>query len=151
MDFNTIKEIIIPEGIISEIKDSLNNIIWKKSLLPRIYQQVEYIETTGTQYIDTGIPLKSGLKMLVDWIYKDADSGNSYTGGHIGSPGNRWLIGSQRGTYYFFAIGASNVPTEFKYGDRDVLEVFWKNKGSYIKVNGVQSTKYPYQNYALSE
>ena len=52
MNFNTIKELIIPEGIVSEIKDSLNNILWKKSLLPSIYQQVEYIEATGEQYTE---------------------------------------------------------------------------------------------------
>ena len=113
----------------------------KKQVLPSEYQQVEYIETTGTQYIDSGVPLKSGLKIVVDWIYKDADSGNSYTGGHIDSPGNRWLIGSQRqNNNYFFAVGTGNTTTGFKFGNRDVVEAYWANKDSYIKVNGVQST-----------
>ena len=113
----------------------------KKQVLPNEYQQVEYIETTGTQYIDSGVPLKNGLKIVVDWIYKDADSGNSYTGGHIDSPGNRWLIGSQRqNNNYFFAVGTGNTTTGFKFGNRDVVEAYWANKDSYIKVNGVQST-----------
>ena len=113
----------------------------KKQVLPNEYQQVEYIETTGTQYIDSGVPLKSGLKIVVDWIYKDADSGNSYTGGHIDSPGNRWLIGSQRqNNNYFFAVGTGNTTTGFKFGNRDIVEAYWANKDSYIKVNGVHST-----------
>ena len=113
----------------------------KMQLIPKEYQQVEYIETTGTQYIDSGVPLKNGLKIIVDWIYKDADSGNSYTGGHIGSPGNRWLIGSQRqNNNYFFAVGTGNTTTGFKFGNRDIVEAYWENKASYIKVNGVQST-----------
>ena len=52
MDFNSIKEIIIPQGIVTEIKNSLNNVMWKKAFLPSIYQQVEYIEATGSQYIE---------------------------------------------------------------------------------------------------
>lgn len=123
----------------------------KQRRLPDEYQEVEYIETTATQYIDTNVPLKSGLKMIVDWVYKDPSSGNSYTGGHIGSPGNRWLVGSQRNGYYYFAVGASNVATEFKYGNRDIVEAYWADKASYIKVNGVESKSVNFKSYALSE
>lgn len=52
MNFNTIKNMIIPEGIVKEIKDSLGNILWEKSSLPSIYQRVEYVEATGSQYIE---------------------------------------------------------------------------------------------------
>ena len=123
----------------------------KQAILPEEYQQVEYVETTGANYFDTGVPLKSGLKMIVDWVYKDSSSGNSYTGGHIGSPGNRWLVGSQRNTYYYFAVGTSNIATEFKYGERDIIEAYWANKASYIKVNGVKSTSVNFAGYALTE
>ena len=141
--------------------DTINNVFYEnagtgeflkgKNVLPNEYQQVEYIESTGTQYIDSGVPLKSGLKTIVDWIYADADSGNSYTGGHIGSPGNRWLIGSQRVGKYYFAVGATNVQTEFQIGNRDVIEAYWENKNSYIIVNSVKSTIIKGENYALSE
>ena len=123
----------------------------KQAILPDDYQQVEYVETTGANYFDTGVPLKSGLKMVVDWVYKDSSSGNSYTGGHIGSPGNRWLVGSQRKDYYYFAVGASNVETEFAYGNRDIIEAYWADKASYLKVNGVLSTKNSYVSYTLAE
>lgn len=108
--------------------------------LPIDYQQVEYIQTTGTQYIDSGVPLKSGLKTIVDWVYANANSGNSYTGGHVGSsPGNRWLIGSQKqNNEYFFGVGSMNVSTLIQFGNRDIVEACWQNKGSYIKINGVE-------------
>ena len=119
--------------------------------LPIIYQQVEYIESTGTQHIDTGVPLVDGLKMIVDWVYADADSSNSYTGGHIGSPGVRWLIGSQRqNKRYFFAISGVNLNTEFQFGNRDVVEAYWKSKNSYIKVNGVESQLQSWTNYSYN-
>lgn len=127
------------------------SLVWKKSLLPIEYQQVEYVETTGTQYFDTGVPLKSSLKMIVDWVYKDASSGNSYTGGHIGSPGNRWLVGSQRNGNYYFAVGTSNLATEFAYGNRDVVEVYWADKASYVKVNGVKATNANFAGFALAD
>ena len=123
----------------------------KQAVLPDEYQQVEYVETTGANYFDTGVPLKSGLKMVADWVYKDSSSGNSYTGAHIGSPGNRWLVGSQRQKYYYFAVGASNVVTEFEYGNRDIVEAYWADKASYFKVNGVLSTKNSYVSYTLAE
>lgn len=123
----------------------------RQTILPEEYQQIEYVETTGANYFDTGVPLKSGLKMVVDWVYKDSSSGNSYTGGHIGSPGNRWLVGSQRNTYYYFAVGTSNIATEFKYGNRDIVEAYWEDKASYIKVNGVKPTSVNFANYALAD
>ena len=122
-----------------------------KTRLPQEYQEVEYIQTTGTQHIDSGVPLKSGLKIIVDWVYQDADSGNNYTGGHIGSPGNRWLIGSQRNNNYYFAVGATNVSTEFRFGNRDTVEAYWANKASYFIANGVKSTTIKGENYALTE
>ena len=136
--------------------DLLNYKIFGNSVsqarLPQEYQEVEYIQTTGTQHIDSGVPLKSGLKAVIDWVYADADSGNNYTGGHIGSPGNRWLIGSQRNNnYYYFAVGATNVFTEFRFGNRDIVEAYWANKASYFMVNGVKSTTVKGENYALSE
>ena len=135
--------------------DLLNYKIFGNSVsqarLPQEYQEVEYIQTTGTQHIDSGVLLVSGLKMIVDWVYQDSDSGNNYTGGHIGSPGNRWLIGSQRKEYYCFAIGASNVSSEFKFGNRDVLEAYWGNKSSYLIVNDVKSTLIKWENYTFTD
>lgn len=37
-----------------------------KPILPEEYQQVEYIESTGTQYIDTGIPSQAGLTIKAE-------------------------------------------------------------------------------------
>lgn len=122
-----------------------------KTILPDEYQQVEYIQTTGTQYIDSKVPLKGGLKTIVDWIYEETSGSNSYTGGHIGSPGNRWLIGSQRqNKQYFFAVGTGNTTTGIPFGNRDVVEAYWADKASYIKVNGVQST-YSFDHLTLGD
>lgn len=56
VDFSTIKEIAIPEGNVKSISSN-GTILWKldEGGLPSEYQEVEYIQSSGTQHIDTGI------------------------------------------------------------------------------------------------
>lgn len=56
VDFSTIKGIAIPEGNVKSISSN-GTILWKldEGGLPSEYQQVEYIQSNGNQYIDTGI------------------------------------------------------------------------------------------------
>ena len=54
MDWSQVTSLTIPEGNVEQV--SVNGVVlWRKSLLPSGYTQLEYIESTGTQYIDTGI------------------------------------------------------------------------------------------------
>lgn len=38
----------------------------EKPLIPRAYQQLKYIQGTGTQYIDTGIKMNSSVDIEAD-------------------------------------------------------------------------------------
>lgn len=38
-----------------------SDLIWKKARLPAEYQEVEWIESSGTQYIDTGIIVSENI------------------------------------------------------------------------------------------
>ena len=54
MDWSQVTALTIPEGNVEQV--SANGVVlWRKSLLPSGYTQLEYIESTGTQDIDTGI------------------------------------------------------------------------------------------------
>lgn len=54
MDWSQVTSLTIPEGSVKQV--SANGVIlWKKGLLPSGYTQLEYIESTGTQWIDTRI------------------------------------------------------------------------------------------------
>ena len=54
MDWSQVTALTIPEGSVKQV--SANGVVlWRKSLLPSDYTQLEYIESTGTQWIDTGI------------------------------------------------------------------------------------------------
>lgn len=50
----------------------------KNARLPKEYQKVEYIESSGTQYIDTGILAKGSLKILTTIEYKQFISTSEY-------------------------------------------------------------------------
>lgn len=55
MNLSTLQSLTIPEGPVIMITRN-GTTIWEKQLgLPADYQQVEYIATDGSQYIDTGV------------------------------------------------------------------------------------------------
>lgn len=39
---------------------------WYKDEIPKEYKRLEYIQSTGTQYIDTGTPLTSNSRIVMD-------------------------------------------------------------------------------------
>lgn len=52
MDFSQVRAVTIPEGSVNRILSGAT-VLWEKTGgLPTEYQQVEYIESSGTQYID---------------------------------------------------------------------------------------------------
>lgn len=70
MDFSNYKNIFIPEGEVAVISRG-DEILWQKqtSRLPLEFQEVEYIESTGTQYIDTGFVPNQDTRVITDHFY----------------------------------------------------------------------------------
>ena len=100
---------------------------------------VEYLESTGTQYIDTGIVAKSGIKSILNFEYTsitdtasmlDARSGNNrlYLC-HVGKPSDIF--------YFYFGYGSatqsSTVPT---VNTRYLVETDLSVGSQSMKVNG---------------
>lgn len=56
MMFNNVKSVTIPEGVVTEIKQG-NTVLWKAKTgrLPAGYQEVEWIQSDGVAFINTGI------------------------------------------------------------------------------------------------
>lgn len=52
VDFSNVKEITIPEGNVKSISAN-GTTLWEYEGLPKEYQQVEYIQSSGSQYINT--------------------------------------------------------------------------------------------------
>lgn len=66
MDFSQVKSITIPEGSVNRILSG-TTVLWKKAALPVEYQEVEYIESSGTQYIDTGMRGTDNTKVDIEF------------------------------------------------------------------------------------
>ncbi len=71
MDFSQVKAITIPEGNVLRILSGAT-VLWERTGLPAEYQEVEYLESTGTQYIDTGIVLNNGCVITLDFLMAES-------------------------------------------------------------------------------
>ncbi len=78
IDFQNARNIVIPEGEVAIIARG-SEILWKKK---KYKIELTYLESTGTQWIDTGLPLdqNSKLEMLIS---------------HFDTNGNRKTFGSR--------------------------------------------------------
>lgn len=69
IDFSHVRRVIIPEGEAVAISCG-EDVLWDKYAVPLEYQVVEYLESTGAQYINTGITVNSSnhraLRLVVD-------------------------------------------------------------------------------------
>ena len=74
---------IYPDGRVEDV----GNV---ESILPEEYQQVEYIESTGTQFINTEIYPKSTTKVIFDFVYTDENSGGNGWGSAEGNEVFMW-------------------------------------------------------------
>ena len=82
----------------------------KESRLPDEYREVKYIESTGTQYIDTGIIGKTGIRVLTEMGWRTLSS---------------TLFGSRKNvssTRFYVAYYSSKI--DFGYGSNLVSDIF---------------------------
>lgn len=88
-----------------DANDNYSNVISKTYTF--VYDaQIEYLQTTGTQYIDTGYSPSSITPILETTIYKPSTVGSSsYVVGSDGSGNNRFSIGFLTNNRIEFRIG----------------------------------------------
>lgn len=139
IDFSKVTSVMIPEGDVKKIEiDGV--IVWEKSegILPSAYQQVEYIESTGTQYIDTGIIGKNGIRVLTEMGWRTLS--NSLFGSRKDISPTRFYV-----TYYTskidFGYGADIVSDIYAQAGR-IYEIDFDTRNSTKRfgVDGVYKT-----------
>lgn len=71
----------------------------KKSRLPSEYQEAEWIESTGTQWIDTGILGNDGIKIecRMGWVNSNSSANHQLFGARSSSRNERFYITSYSG------------------------------------------------------
>ena len=103
MDWSQVTALTIPEGSVKQV--SVNGVVlWKKGSSPSDYTQLEYIESTGTQWIDTGIATtNNNLGFMLEAM--------PLTSADVYPMGSRATDGGTR----FFGV-RSRASTIFSYG-----------------------------------
>ena len=103
MDWSQVTALTIPEGSVKQV--SVNGVIlWKKSSSPSDYTQLEYIESTGTQWIDTGIATTNNdLGFMLEAM--PLTSVDVYPMGSRATDGNTRFFGVRSKTSNSFSYG----------------------------------------------
>lgn len=119
-----------------------NKPYFKTSLLyelPNDYQEVEYIESTGTQYIDTGI---TNEKLDIDCKIKPTNSDTATYGFAFGyrtdSGVNHFLCPIKNASSYIFQYGNSTNGVQVGSSYNNVYTLF--TNGNKITLNGTTTT-----------
>lgn len=132
MNFSQVKAVTIPEGNVNRILSG-TTVLWERTGLPAEYQEVEYLESTGTQYIDTGIALNNGCVITLDFLIAESSVNRIIYGwrrkGAYSQPYQATVGANQRKTRYV-AVGRSsaNVPQCFEYDVRNKVLIDSANK-----------------------
>lgn len=118
-----------------------NKIEPSSSLLPKGFRQVEYIESTGTQYIDTGVPFQNSPRFVGKFKFTKNTNGN-ILGAYVGSSVKIYISFSTSdenliktvGSYCNY--GSENKPHYLTIGDWHTFDF----GGGYFIVDGVKRT-----------
>ena len=113
------KEITIPEGSVNRILVGGNK-VWGKSIP---YTEIEYIETSGTQFIDTGVAPNPDSRVICDFQAKDVDSENSIFGSRNNSSSRIFAFSIRSTGDWRFGYGNSYVGTTNADTKRHVVDV----------------------------
>lgn len=141
IDFNTLQTLQVPEGEVAVITIG-SEIMWEKqtSRLPKEYQEVSYIQSTGRQYIKTPIlnTATDTIVLQLDLSYDTIVQPNQLMG-FTGNSGNCVGITSNR----WFEV--SSLPP-VTVGTRYLIEYGVSGNQIYRTVNGVtvSNTRSPY-------
>ena len=112
-----LKEIEAGKWVLSEngkeyLIYSDGNIEIKKGKLPLEYQELEYIESTGTQYIDTGVISANNLKIEAEFSITDLSASDNYIVGIYGGDySGRIQFSYDANPFYGWGQNYNNIST----------------------------------------
>lgn len=110
MNISDVASLFIPEGEVVSIAVG-SKTLWQKSSLPSEYQAVAFIESTGAQYINTGVKLTSESSVEIDYQLTNA---SQYRAGLFGG------LYSSPTARYGSLLSPSNAALEHGYGASNV-------------------------------
>ena len=110
IDFTNKKSIVIPEGKVISVARG-TEILWQASKLPAEYQEVEYLESDGKQFIDTGYSFNSNTDAIeLDYAHLETSLYKWIFGNYVG----KYLGLSTHGYQVLWYGGGKSVSFGFK-------------------------------------
>lgn len=144
IDFSSLKDITIPEGVVTSIMCG-GTVLWQKQKNLPYKRELLYLESTGTQWINTGIrPTDTSIKSEVKIAYSSTNTGQLMGSGTSGA--ERFNFGIESGRFRF-GYGTSWFDANNEVKTPDVEPHIWvldaEAKAGYI--DGVeQKTSFTY-------
>ena len=116
--------------------------------LPDGFTAVEYIQTSGSQYVDTGVKASASVGLSADFCFADMRSPQSFAQVYENSAGRYELValmissvGSPDGSVWFLC-GYLNTSQYFKKADTDRHIYYFNADGQYtVEMDGIQYKK----------
>ena len=115
--------------------------------LPEGYTAVEYIQTSGSQYIDTGVKASASVGLSADFCFVDARTNQDLAQVYDGAEKCQLLVlmisswGSPDGTVWFLC-GYLDANQYFKKADTDRHVYHFNADGQYtVEMDGIQYKK----------
>ncbi len=134
-EMNTEENQIIVDITIKGIRKQGINYLTFKSKLPSSYQEVEYIESTGTQWITTEISASRLITAEIDTMFTEQTSSSQILLGCSDNAGNWVGQNSQK-----YATGASHTINIIS-SNRKVLNVNFNSNSLELEIDGLTSTR----------
>ena len=102
-------------------KDSGDDFTYCRQIIP-----VEYLESTGEQYIDTGVDASSSIIWDLDASFEDYDQSYQLNGCYVSS--QRFMIGVNASNYYSLSYVGNNTTTVLNDNKRHSFQIDAPNK-----------------------
>ena len=123
-----------------------NTIVWEKQRLPSQYQEVEYIESTGTQYIDTGFIANQDTAVELKFKVTNNTTGFLYSARkNVGgiSYSLVWVIGSNNTSKIRFDYSTRQLSFDSNVDNTYIVKQD-KNK---CYIDGIYKDEHTYSNF----
>lgn len=105
--------------------------------IPTLFQRVEYIQSDGNQYVNTGVNTSPDFSAELDLLFTQTPASQTLAMSASGSNGHFW--GQYNGVFSFF----SSYPTQSPSNVRSIVEYYIDGGYAYIKI-GNDSVGFPY-------
>lgn len=128
-------------------------LLWEYAKLPKEYQEVEYLCSTGTQYIDTDMYGYNYTRLVVDFMPVTPPSNYNYgqVFGTLTSGGNSLNINWRTGSSGVLRFGTQTTASASYNGSPTGQRTTWELSQDGLVIDGEKSASFDKQTFQTNE